>query len=121
MLNRVAQHMLMRRTSSASATRARILSLKDDIAQTLAADYSVMDVFSLLQYEGTVDCSYQTFRRYVIALVISPGSEAEVIAEKPKAARLGNVKLSKQSITNSDNGKIPTFQWNPVPNPDELF
>ena len=80
-----------------------------------------MDVFSLLQYEGTVDCSHQTFRRYVNALVISPGAEAEVIAEKPKATRLGNVEIPTQSITSSVHRKTPTFQWNPIPNPDELF
>ncbi|MNV22074.1 hypothetical protein D3C71_1130320 [compost metagenome] len=61
-------HSYARSSKAPYRNRASILLRREDLLQALADGWSVLAIYKALRSEGSLDCSYQTFRRHVKTL-----------------------------------------------------
>ncbi|MCE0556707.1 TraK family protein [Motilimonas sp. E26] len=89
------------------------LTLKDDIANALDNGFSCKDIHSHLTATDLIQCTYQTFCKYV----------NDHIKHQDKATKATRQNKSDASSDNKAlaTGKPKNFSFNPNPNSDDLF
>ena len=96
---RLLKNAMLREQSKKTSNKASFLVLKHDIEGSILDGWSMKSIWALLFKEQKLNCSYKTFRRYVIQFI------------QPK----------ENTIDKKKSEAIPSFKYNPIPNPEELF
>ena len=107
---------------SQQRTRARkykveFLAIREDISEALEKGWSIIAIWETLKVEGSFTATYNTFRLYILRYLNGqkPGYEQKVaIEQRPK--QLAENHPNKKKPTH-----IPSFTFNPIPNPKELL
>jgi Lhr-like helicase len=97
--------------------KVEFLAMRDDIAEALEKGWSITAIWETLRNEGSFTATYNTFRLYVLKYLsgqISDYSQKESIEQRHK--KQGNNHFSKKKAD-----AIPSFKFNPIPNPKELL
>ncbi|OQW34112.1 MAG: hypothetical protein A4E19_18720 [Nitrospira sp. SG-bin1] len=97
------------KTAPRSTNRVRILALAPDIRRAIQDGWSRHLIWKTLKTEGTLTCSYDTFRAHVKRLLQEPADGRAALPptqDRPPSA---------PSASSSG------FVFNPVPNKEELF
>ncbi|HAT1773477.1 TPA: TraK family protein [Legionella pneumophila] len=103
------------RTSSRKS-KVEFLSLREDISDALEKGWSMTAIWETLRDEGSFTATYNTFRLYVLEYLNGqkPGySQQATIEQRTKALAESNTKMKKSAT-------IPSFTFNPIPNPEDL-
>ncbi|CZG73337.1 TraK family protein [Legionella pneumophila] len=97
--------------------RVEFLALKDDIAEALEKGWSMTIIWETLRDEGSFTATYNTFRLYVLKYLNGqkPGNtQMETVENRSK-------KLVEKHSIKKKAACIPSFTFNPKPNPEELL
>lgn len=97
--------------------KVAFLALKDDISEALEKGWSVTTIWETLRDEGSITASYNTFRLYILKYLNGqkPGcSQNEAVEQRPKRFVENHAKKTKTA-------PMPSFTFNPKPNPENLF
>ena len=101
----------------ARKNKVAFLALKDDISEALEKGWSVTVIWETLRDEGSIISSYNTFRLYVLKYLNGqkPGySQKDAIEQRP-------MRLVENQAKKTKTLPMPSFKFNPVPNPEDLF
>ncbi len=114
------------------AAAVAFLAVKTDVIEAMEAGYALTTIYEHMHETGRVKTSYETFRRHVQRFIkaapatMSPtpkaatksasSSQATAPAVMPKTA--APVPASPAS---EPGGKIPSFNFNPTPNKEDLL
>jgi len=105
------------RKTPARKNKVEFLALKDDISEALEKGWPVTAIWETLRDEGRITSSYNTFRLYIFKYLNGqkPGySQKETIEQRPKRLVENHARKTKAS-------PMPSFTFNPKPNPEDLF
>jgi Iap family predicted aminopeptidase len=103
--------------TSARNNKVEFLAMREDISDALEKGWSVKIIWETLRDEGSFTATYNTFRLYVLKYMHSqkPGYWLkEEIEQRPKRLVQDPTKMKKPTA-------IPSFTFNPIPNPEELL
>ncbi len=125
--------------------RIAFLACIEEIKEVLEGGWTIKDIWEALREEGRISYGYEVFRGYVKRMIpAQPAKPAtleksvettrsdsggegppERLSAKDPAATLssaGENAVNKGAGTKiAESEGIPTFKWNPNPNPEELF
>lgn len=97
--------------------KIEFLALREDISEALEKGWSITVIWETLRDEGSFTATYNTFRLYVLKYLNG---------QKPGYSQQDSIKLRANKLAENHSKKkkataIPTFTFNPIPNPDELL
>jgi hypothetical protein len=109
------------------------LAVKADVIEAMEAGYALTTIYDHMHETGRVKTSYETFRRHVQRFIkaapaaatpptpkattrSASSSQATVPAVTPKPAAPARANLAREQA-----GKIPSFNFNPTPNKEDLL
>lgn len=92
------------------------VAVKSDVEHAIAAGYALTTIWAHMRETAKVRCSYETFRKHVHRFITTPASHQTVSSAVPPSAPK---KPSRSSHRKA--GGIPGFQFNPIPNDEDLF
>ncbi len=126
--------------------RIAFLACIEEIKEVLGGGWTIKDIWEALTEEGRISFGYEVFRGYVKRMIpAQPAKPAilersvvettpsdsggegppERLSAKDLAATLpstGENVVNREAGTKiAESEGIPTFKWNPNPNPEELF
>ena len=105
------------RKTPARKNKVEFLALKDDISEALEKGWSVIAIWETLRDEGSFTATYNTFRLYVLKYLngqISGYSQQESIDRRHK-------KQVNKPLSEKTTASIPTFTYNPIPDPEKFL
>ncbi len=97
--------------------KVEFLALREDISEALESGWSITTIWEMLRDEGSFTATYNTFRLYVLKYLNGqkPGDSQKTTIEQPsKTLSQNNAKMKKPAT-------IPSFTFNPIPNPEDLL
>lgn len=97
--------------------KVEFLALREDISEALEKGWSITIIWETLRDEGRFTATYNTFRLYVLKYLNGqkPGNtQMETVENRSK-------KLVEKHSIKKKAARIPSFTFNPKPNPEELL
>lgn len=103
--------------TTARKNKIEFLALKKEISEALEKGWSITAIWETLRDEGSFTASYNTFRLYVLKYLNGqkPGYSYKEPAESRSKTLVKNDAIKKKTPT------IPSFSFNPKPNPEDLI
>lgn len=138
---RIAERMSKKAANAGGQNRAAFLALKPDIEEALGDRWPIKSIWETLHAEGKIRFSYQSFRKYVNALIPSskepatPEAPTSTVAPSPAATKPARRErpdppLPQRAPTqveappSRDQAGTPEpdgFQYNPNPNKEDYL
>ncbi|HAT8918601.1 TraK family protein [Legionella pneumophila serogroup 1] len=103
--------------TSARKSKVEFLALREEISEALEKGWSLTAIWETLHDEGSFTATYNTFRLYVLKYLNGqkPGySQQATIEQRSKTPAENQAKMKKPAT-------IPSFTFNPIPNPEDLL
>ncbi len=97
------------------AAAVAFLAVRGDVVEAMEAGYALTTIYEHMHETGRVRTSYETFRRHVQRFI--KAAPAATTPPAPKAATRPASTARAPAISKS--AGIPSFNYNPVPPPDE--
>jgi hypothetical protein len=115
-----------RDTPRSDMNLVRFLAVRDDVSAAVASGFAVKTIWTNMLEAGRIDCSYQTFLRYVKRYVLRPDLQPDKVASGPKAAtRVDDRKIvpATELATSKAPGPAPAqgFKFNPFVRREDLI
>lgn len=138
---RIAERMSKKAASAGGQNRAAFLALKPDIEEALGDRWPIKSIWETLHAEGKIRFSYQSFRKYVNALVpppkepVTPEAPTSTVVpspadtkptrrEKPGAPPPRHAPPQVEAPPSRDQAGTPEpdgFQYNPNPDKEDYL
>ncbi len=102
--------------TNARKNKVEFLALRDDISEALEKGWSVTAIWETLRDEGSITASYNTFRLYILKYLNGqkPGYSQKEAIEQPSK------RLVENNTKKTSAAPMPSFTFNPKPNPKDL-
>ncbi|MFO9238269.1 TraK family protein [Legionella pneumophila serogroup 1] len=102
--------------TNARKNKVGFLAMREDISDALEKGWAMAVIWETLWDEGSFSATYNTFRLYVLKYLNGqkPGYSLNATIEKSAKILAENNAKMKKSAT------IPSFTFNPIPNPEDL-
>ncbi|HGF0427567.1 TPA: TraK family protein [Legionella pneumophila] len=103
--------------STAGKNKVAFLVLRDEISEALAKGWSMTAIWETLHDEENFTASYNTFRLYILKYLNGqmPGyGQKESINQRHK-------KQESKLLPEKKTASIPSFTYNPIPDPEKLL
>jgi uncharacterized protein DUF5338 len=113
--DRLAKRELTKKKTEGTKNKVAFLALRNDINEAINAGWAIKTIWEILSEEGKITFSYKTFRTYVSRLIFAENSTRQRNTSSSDAANL-SAKQTKNKVA-----AIPTFTFQPNPNPEELL
>lgn len=100
----------------ARKNKVAFLAMCEDISEALEKGWSITAIWETLRDEGSFTATYNTFRLYVLKYLhgqISSYSQKDSIEQRQKQVN--------NYLTKKKTDAIPSFKFNPIPNPEDLL
>ncbi|HAT9013812.1 TPA: conjugal transfer protein TraK [Legionella pneumophila subsp. pneumophila] len=97
--------------------KVEFLALREDIYEALEKGWSISIIWETLRDEGSFTATYNTFRLYVLKYLNGQkpeNTQMETVENRSK-------KLVEKYSIKKKAASIPSFTFNPKPNPEELL
>ena len=117
---RIAERAMKKKPSRNAKNRAQFLAVRSEVKQAMDDGWSVKEIWATLHEEEKITFSYQAFLNHVNVQLLS----ACTIETKTPAtnAKSDNAKKPEQQTKNEQKpAQIPGFNYNPIPNKEELY
>ncbi len=126
--------------------RVAFLACIEEIKEVLEGGWTIKDIWEALREEGRISFGYEVFRGYVKRMIpaqpANPATLENSVVETTRSDSVGEgpperlsakdlaatLPSTGENVVNREAGTkiaesegIPTFKWNPNPNPEELF
>ena len=104
-------------STNARKNKVAFLAMREDISEALEKGWSITAIWETLRDEGCFTATYNTFRLYVLKYLhgqISSYSKKDSIEQRHK-------KQVNNYLTKKKTDAIPSFKFNPIPNPEDLL
>jgi len=124
---RIAQRVSTRQPSRTGKNRASFLAVRDDVKKALNDGWPVKVIWDTLRDEGKIEFGYDAFIGYVNRLIrnVESPPPAKSPADKVKADKPAPKAKAKPDAPQEPKARAPTgiasFNFNPVPNKEELL
>ncbi|HCR1388191.1 TraK family protein [Pseudomonas aeruginosa] len=140
---RIAERMSTTQPTQAGKNRAAFLAVRDEVKKALDDGWPVKVVWATLRDEGRVEFKYDAFIKYVNQLVRNAEPPARPTAPAAQTTATPTPKAATRSASSSPTtvpavtpkpavpapaspaseqaGKIPSFNFNPTPNKEDLL
>lgn len=111
-----------RRKRRQDTATVAFMAVKSDVQEAIAAGYALTTIYEHMHEIRKVRCSYETFRQHVRRYIKEAGPASHQAATR-ESNRPPVITPSKKKPTAGKRkaGDIAGFQFNPVPNEEELF
>ena len=103
--------------TNARKNKVAFLAMREDISEALEKGWPMTAIWETLRDEGSFTATYNTFRLYVLKYLngqISSYSQKDSIEQRHK-------KQVNNCLTKKKTDAIPSFKFNPIPNPEDLL
>ncbi len=107
------------REQSPKRTKSKVefLALREEISEALEKGWSLTAIWETLHDEGSFTATYNTFRLYVLKYLngqLSGYSQKDSIDQRHK-------KQVNKPVSKKKTDPIPSFTYNPIPDPEKLL
>lgn len=103
--------------TSARKSKVKFLALREEISEALEKGWSLTAIWETLHDEGSFTATYNTFRLYVLKYLncqLSGYSRKDSIDQRHK-------KQVNKPVSKKKTDPIPSFTYNPIPDPEKLL
>ncbi|WP_089572876.1 TraK family protein [Escherichia coli] len=141
---RIAERMSTKQPTQAGKNRAAFLAVRDEVKKALDDGWPVKVVWATLRDEGRIEFKYDAFIKYVNQLIRNTEPPTRPTAPAAQTTAKPAPKATTRSANNSQtpvpaatpkpetapvpastaseqSGKIPSFNFNPTPNKEDLL
>lgn len=103
--------------NSARKSKVEFLALREEISEALEKGWSLTAIWETLHDEGGFTATYNTFRLYVLKYLsgqLSGYNQKDSIDQRHK-------KQVNKPVSKKKTDHIPSFTYNPIPDPEKLL
>jgi hypothetical protein len=114
----LAEREAQRESKKGRSNRVIFFALQAEIKEALDEGWTVVQIYRVLQAEGRVKFSYQSFRLYVNSLILNPGqTRRQAKRDKPATPQAEKPEPAATQAADKAKGLV----WNPNCNKEDLI